>query len=161
VTALTSINNLQFSTFTPTRLAQLARFIVGFRNISTLVLYVPIAVESNPLPLPTPCYKAKSSLTELYLYMQPGGHLLVDWLVKAHSFTTSLQILQVVFKDPIPQSEVGLTMQGVQSLLDNCGSYVKKWTFEAKIEVDEFKDIPPGKIICECYIYIYLHNLLL
>ncbi|KAK7689466.1 hypothetical protein QCA50_007258 [Cerrena zonata] len=142
VTALTSIKNLQFYTYPPTRLAQLARFIIGFRNISTLVLYVPIAMESNPLPLPTPCYKTKSSLTELDLIMQPGGHLLLDWLVKTYSFTTSLQILQVAFDLPIPQSEVDLTMQGLQSLLDNCSGHLKQWIFFAKIEVDEFKDIP-------------------
>lgn len=161
VTALTSIKKLYFYTYTPTRIAQLARFIVGFRNISTLVLLVPIAVESNPLPLPTPCYKTKSSLTRLDLYMQPGGHLLVDWLVKAHFFTSSLQILQVVLKDSIPQSEIALTMQGLQSLLDNCGGYLKEWYFWTKMGVDDFKDIPSGKILGKYDVYIYSHHLLL
>ncbi|KAK7689456.1 hypothetical protein QCA50_007248 [Cerrena zonata] len=143
VTALTSIKNLKFYTSTPTRLAQLARFILGFRNISTLLLGVSIAVKSNHLLLTTPCYKTKSSLTRLYLSIQPGGHLLLDWLVKLHSFTTSLQILQVILEDPIPQSEVALTMQDVQSLLNNCGDHLKDWYFQAKIKVDNFMDIPP------------------
>ncbi|KAK7689459.1 hypothetical protein QCA50_007251 [Cerrena zonata] len=142
VTALTSIKKLYFYTYTPTKIAQLARFIVGFRNISTLVLYVPIIVESNPLPLPTPCYRTKSSLKRLNLIMQPGGHLLVDWLVKGHFFTTFLQVLQVIFQYTISQSEVALTMQGVQSLLDNCGGHLKGWYFQAKIAVDDFQDIP-------------------
>ena len=128
---LTNINKLNFSTSTPTKLSQLARILLGLKNLSTLFLEVPIIVDSNPLPLPTPCYATKSSLTTLELLIQPGGHLLVDWLVKAKSFTTSLQILAVRLEDQIPQSKIALVMQGVQRLLDNCTGSLKEWYFEA------------------------------
>ncbi|KAK7689663.1 hypothetical protein QCA50_007458 [Cerrena zonata] len=141
VTALTSIKALKFYTRTPTRLVQLAHFIAGFKNISELVLEVPIVLESNPLSL-KPCYTTKSTLTRLYLLMQPGGYLLLDWLVKAHSFTTSLHILQVRFLDAISQSELALTMQSLQYMLNNCASHLKEWIFWAKIKVNDFKGIP-------------------
>ena len=144
--ALTNINKLQFYSTTPTKLSQLARILLGLKNLSTLALRVPIIVDSNPLPLPTPCYATKSSLTTLELDIQPGGHLLVDWLVKAKSFTTSLQILNVRLEDQIPQSEIALVMPGVQRLLNNCTGSLKEWCFHAKIQVDDLSSVPKGNV---------------
>ena len=90
VSALRNITKLDFSTFTPASLSQLARTLVGLKSLSNIYLKVPIIVDPNPLPLPSPCYSTKSSLTKLDLSILPGGHLLVDWLVRAESFTTSL-----------------------------------------------------------------------
>ena len=87
-----------------------------------------------------------SSLTTLDLVIQPGGHLLVDWLVKAKSFTTSLQILYVRLEDQIPQSEIALVMQGVQRLLDNCTGSLKELHFGAKIQVDDLSSVPKGNV---------------
>ena len=137
---------MDFMSPTPTKLSQLARILLGLKNLSTLYLEVPIIVDSNPLPLPTPCYATKSSLTTLDLDIPPGGHLLVDWLVKAKSFTTSLQILYVRLEDQIPQSEIALVMQGVQSLLDNCTGSLKVWYFLAKIQVDDLSSVPKGNV---------------
>ena len=144
--ALTNTNKLDFYTRAPTKLSQLARILLGLKNLSTLTLGVPIIVDSNPLPLPTPCYATKSSLTRLDLDIQPGGHLLVDWLVKAKSFTTSLQILVVRLEEQIPQSEIALVMQGVQRLLDNCTGSLKEWYFTAKIQVDDLSSVPKGNV---------------
>ncbi|KAK7689660.1 hypothetical protein QCA50_007455 [Cerrena zonata] len=74
--------------------------------------------------------------------MQLGGHLLLDWLVKAQSFTTSLKVLEVTVEGTMPQPGFDLIMQGLQSLLDNCSGHLKEWYFWAKIEVDDFKNIP-------------------
>ena len=144
--ALTNINKLDFYTPTPTKLPQLARILLGLKSLSILYLRVPIIADSNPLPLPTPCYATKSSLTRLDLVIQPGGHLLVDWLVKAKSFTTSLQILYVELEDQIPQSEISLVLQGVQILLDNCTGSLKEWDFLAKIQVDDLSSVPEGNV---------------
>ncbi|KAK7689661.1 hypothetical protein QCA50_007456 [Cerrena zonata] len=47
----------------------------------------------------------------------------------------------MTFEYSIPQSEIALTRQGFQSLLDNCGSHLKEYYFEAKMmEVYDFKD---------------------
>ena len=94
VAALT-INQLVFCARVPTRLSQLARMLVGLKNLSALFLDVHIIVDSDPLPVPTPCYTTKSSLTKLDLVVQLGGELLLEWLVKSKSFTTSLQTLDV------------------------------------------------------------------
>ena len=146
MTALQNINRLEFYSHTPTKLSQLARILLGLKNLSTLSLSAPIIVDSNPLPLPTPCYATKSSLTRLDLDIQPGGHLLVDWLVKAKSFTTSLQILGVTLEDQISQSEIALVMPGVQRLLDNCTGSLKEWHFWAKIQVDDLSSVPKGNV---------------
>ena len=144
--AALAINEMDFLSPTPTKLSQLARILLGLKNLSTLSLRVPIIVDSNPLPLPTPCYATKSSLTRLDLVIQPGGHLLVDWLVRAKSFTTSLQILDVRLEAQIPQSEIALVMQGVQRLLDNCTGSLKEWYFSAKIQVDDLSSVPKGNV---------------
>ena len=98
--SLRNLNCLEFLSFTPTKLSQLARMLVGLKNLSTLFLDVPISVDSSPLP--TSCYATKSSLTGLTLIIQLGGNLLVGWLVNTISFTTSLKHLCVGLEDEIP-----------------------------------------------------------
>ena len=146
IAALQNINQLDFYSRTPTKLSQLARILLGLKDISTLYLSVPIIVDSNHLPLPAPCYATKSSLTRLDLVIQPGGYLLVDWLVKARSFTTSLHILFVRLEYQIPQSEIALVTQGVQTLLDNCTGTLEEWNLNAKIQVDDFSSVPKGNV---------------
>ena len=159
VAALTRINQLHFFSATLTKLSQLARILISFKNLSTLLLKVPIVVDSNPLPLPRPCYVTKSSLTVLDLVIQPGGHLLVDWLVKAKSFTTSLQVLFVVVEHQIPQSEVAPLMQGVQSLLDNCTGSLKEWELWANFQVDNLSSVPKGKMALKFHLHLLMFAL--
>ena len=147
IAALRNINTLEFYSRTPTRISHLARILVGLKSLSTLYLVVPIKVDANLLPPPAPHYATKSSLTRLFLVIQPGGHLLLDWIVKARSFTTSLQILSVILQNQIAQSEIGLIMRGVQSLLDTCAGSLKEWNFSANIQVDDFSSVPKGNLI--------------
>ena len=128
---LKNINTLHFLTRTPTKLSHLARILVGLQSLSTLTLDVPIVMDPNSLPLPTPCFSTKSSLTELHLRILSGGHLLVDWLVKAKSFTSTLQILDVRLKDQMIRSEIPLVVKAVQYLLENCAGSLKRWYFWA------------------------------
>ena len=89
-------------------------------------------------------YATKSSLTLLKLSIQPGGHLLVGWLLNTISFTTSLQNLCVMLEDEIPQPEIILVMEHVQSLLNNCTESLKTWNLVAKIRSDDFSRVPKG-----------------
>ena len=156
MTALRNINQLYFFSPTPAKLSQIARMIVGLKGLSTLYLRVPIIVDSNPLPLPVPCYATKSSLARLELVIGPGGHSLLDWLVHANSFTTSLQVLQVGMEDPIPQSEVTLAVQGIQSLLDRCREHLKEWYFGAKI--GGVNDTFPKSHVAFCFCFLQYAN---
>lgn len=61
VGALSSVKELRFGTISPTKMAQLARFFIAFRTLSTLISEVPILIEPRPLPLPPPRYASKSS----------------------------------------------------------------------------------------------------
>lgn len=143
VAALHSINELQFLTAAPTRLPHLAGFLCSFPHLSTLTLSVPITVEPNTFFLPS--YKAKSTLTVLYLIALTGVHLLLDWLVQAHSFTTSLRKVHATFQNPISESELAHAMHGLQSLLDNCCDHLKEWVFWANKQVKKPKNTPFGK----------------
>ena len=120
--------------------------LVGLKSLSALFLDVHIIVESHALPVTTPCYATKSSLTKLDLVVQPGGQLLLDWLVKAKSFTTSLQTLDVWYGDQIPQSSVPLISQSVQALLDNFIGHLNEWHFVARLAVDESASVPYGNV---------------
>ena len=120
--------------------------LVGLKSLSALFLDVLIIVDSHPLPVPTPCYATKSSLTKLDLVVQPGGELLLDWLVKAKSFTTSLQTLDVWYGDQIPQSSVPLVSTSVQALLDNCIGHLNEWHFVARLPTDEPASVPHGNV---------------
>ena len=145
--ALMKIKTLDFNSPTPTKLYQLARVLTGLRNLSTLLLNIHIVVDPIPLPLPAPCYATKSTLTTLELLIQPGGHMLLDWLVKAKTFTTSLQILYVELEEKVPQSDIGLAMEGVQSLLDNCSESLKEWDFRAKVRVPKSSSVTQGNMV--------------
>ena len=149
--ALTNINQLDFIGHIPTKLSQLTHILIGPKNLSVLYLDVPIIVDSNPIP--TARYSPKASLTRLYLAIQPGGHLLLDWLVKAKSFTTSLQRLNVVLQDQILQSEITLVIRGIQSLLDNCTGSLKEWNMWAKVRVDDLSSLPKGNVVLQCCIH--------
>ena len=146
IAALTSLDRLDIITHTPTKLSQLARILVGLKNLTILSLNIPILVEPIPSPLPSRCYATKSFLTKLVLDIQPGGHLLPDWLVQTKSFTTSLQTLTVRLDDTIPKSDLALVMQGAQALLDSCTETLREWTFWARVQVDEFSSIPNGTV---------------
>ena len=144
--ALTQMTRLHFYSTTPTKLIQLARILTGLKHLSILILSFSIIADSNPLPLPIPCYATKSSLTKLELFIQPGGHLLVDWLVKARSFITSLQMLHVWLDCQIPQPEIALTTRCVQTFLDNCAGSLREYTTLANIRVDGLTTIPKGNV---------------
>ena len=147
ISALAHIDKLDFSSSVPTKLTQLARILVSFKNLSALYLVVPIISDPDSLPLPTPYYATKSSLKKLYLVIQSGGHLLVDWLVQAKTFTTFLETLDVRFEHQIPQPEIVLVMRGVQHLLDGCAKSLKEWNFHGNIQVDDFSDIPQSEVV--------------
>ena len=144
--ALSHINQLDFSSPTPTRLSQLARMLVGLRNLSTLYLEVPIIADPNSIPLPNPCYSAKSCLTRLDLDIRPGGHLLLGWLAKAESFTKLLQVLDVTLEDQTLASDVTSIMQALQSLLVTCAGHLEEWHFWAKLQPDDSTVVPRGNL---------------
>lgn len=154
VAALRSINELQFLNRTPTSISHLASFLGSFPNLTTLTLSVPIIVPLNIFFLPS--LKARSSLTVLFLIGLPGVPLLLNWLVLAHAFTTSLQKLHMAFQDSISQSELVSAMQGLQSLLENCRASLKEWVFWANKEVGYFKDTPSGKLFMMQMLYLYM-----
>ena len=145
IAALTAITRLHFHSPTPTKLSQLTRVLVGLKGLSSLYLSVPIVVDLNPVPLPTPCYTTKSSLTRLDFIVHPGGHLLLDWLVRATSFTTCLKTLAIWIGSQLPQLEIAPVIQGVQALLDNCTRSLEEWYFHTKIQVEDPPSMPKGK----------------
>ena len=151
IAALTTISRLDLYSRTPTKLSHLARALVGLRNLSTILLNIPIISTSTPAPLPSYYYTSKSVLTKLVLIIQPGGNLLLEWLVQVHSFTASLQALGVKLTEHIPESEIIPVMRNLQSVLHKCTGNLKELQFYAKTATDNAPSLytPTGERISQ------------
>ena len=137
------INWLDYFTSIPTRLPHLVRFIAAFNKLSIVSLAVPIILDQET-SIPNISNVLRSSPEVLILWLEPGNHLLLDWLIESKTFVKSLRQLVVTLDNRVPSQEISLHAERLQSLLDLCCKHIKVWDF---YRYEDLKPMPLGTVL--------------
>ena len=137
------INWLDYFTSIPTRLPHLVRFIAAFNKLSIVSLAVPVILDQET-SITNISNMLKSSPEVLILWLEPGNHLLLDWLIESKTFVKSLRQLVVTLDNRVPSQEISLHAERLQSLLDLCSKHIKVWDF---YRYEDLKPMPLGTVL--------------